>query len=258
MQQRNIESRREALLKSISRRGTATVEIRRYHDVGATMEEDAQERLTTAVLTPFSDETLHNIGSRAFSIRTMQDPDVTVRVATRIVTRMPHVLHSAQPPAIAFATATIDGSFVQLLVENGVVNQILGVGVDKQMGDGLTWFVIGSSMVKGIGVYQKLTTDRVLGALENGNKIMLRTENPRLEYSLVRVLDNLTKQGVVQGYLLERVVLEGFYAKESALRIDGPEPSKSEEINAIYSQLDHNRADAFELHIAMRVDSAMG
>lgn len=213
----------------------------------------AEESLATAVLTPFSKETLLKPACRAFTIRAMQDPQVTVSIATRVVD-VP-ALHSEGSYGISFATATVDGNSMQLLVEKGIVNQILAVGVDKWVGEGLTWFMIGSSMAKGIGVYQKLVAGRVLGALENGNEIMVRTENPRMEYSLRRVLDNLIGKGVIQEYSLERTVLKGFFAREDALRIEAPEPSKSEKINAIYSrELDHERGDAFELKIALRPD----
>ncbi len=100
------------------------------------------------------------------------------------------------------------------------------------------------------GVYSRLAQVRILDTLAEGvRRVDTRTQNPIIEYSIMRSLELLRAGKHIEGFDVERLHVPGVYGR--MLTEERPF-SKDSELNEIYNQLSYESGDAFKLAFHLR------
>lgn len=121
----------------------------------------------------------------------------------------------------------------------------------SQMKDGKFYFsgVVVDKTHQNAGIATDFARARVEDALRLGyHGFWTRTQNPVVEYTLSRALDQLREDGSFGDWTMERRLLPALYGK----MLTASKPiSRDSTLNETYSALDHPRGDAFRLDISL-------
>jgi len=139
-------------------------------------------------------------------------------------TDMLHIAYNKQG-IVGFATAMLKKDAIDLV----------GAAVKKK--------------VQGSGVYSCFSLRRINFGINRGRKkVVLRTQNPKVELGVRVCLDSLVKVGLISGYNVNRELRPNLYGRI----LTAAQPYCGiEEIDSLYAPLRYQRGDAYALEFAL-------
>lgn len=96
------------------------------------------------------------------------------------------------------------------------------------------------------GLYRQMNARRIEHALRRGSEIVFTvTQNPRVESTIRSVLTELTQNGIIAGYAVDRTLIPGCYGKMLTR-----EKPVDDQIS--YDELDYPKGDAYALFFSLQ------
>lgn len=104
---------------------------------------------------------------------------------------------------------------------------------------------------QGSSIYSDFVLKRINLALnEKKNAIQLRTQNPRVYLGVQRCLESISNLGLIEGYQIQQELRQELYSR---MLTDKQPYCNIAEIDALFSTLNYQRGDAFQIDVQMEV-----